>query len=100
MQKRVKKKRRSTVLVYAIVVLFISIIAYTFSAIYLKQYNNELSVSIQQREVQIKSLQDETEALQVEIDKLATKTKVADAIEDENMEHNKDNIVYINGNSD
>lgn len=95
-----KRKRRPTILVYAIAILFVSLAAYTFSAIYLKQYNTDLSVNIQQNEAKIKSLSTEMEALQVEIDKLATKSKVADAIKNEEMEVNKDNIVYINGNSD
>ncbi len=97
---KIKRKRRPTILVYALALLFVSLTAYTFSAIFLKQYNTDLSVNIQQNEAKIKSLSTEMEALQVEIDKLATKSKVADAIKNEEMEVNKDNIVYINGNSD
>ncbi len=94
------RKRKPTILVYAIALLTISLTAYTFCAIYLKQYNNDLAVTIQEKESEIKSLSTQKEALQVEIDKLATKTKVVDAIDSEDMSVNKDNIVYINGNEE
>lgn len=93
-------RRKPTILVYAIALLLVSLTAYTFTAIYLKQYNNDLSVTIQQTEVKIKTISTEKEALQVEIDKLATKTKVVDAIGTEDMNVNKDNIVYINGSDE
>lgn len=90
-----KRKRRPTILVYALVVFVFSMIAFTFTSIYLKQYNTDITVEIQSKELIIKSEQAVNEALQVEIDKLTTRTKVADVIADENMEHNKDNIIYV-----
>ena len=60
-------------------------IAFTFTSIYLKQYNTDITVEIQSKELIIKSEQAVNEALQVEIDKLTTRTKVADVIADENM---------------
>lgn len=95
-----RTRRKPTILVYAIALLLFSLTAYTFTAIYLKQYNNDLSVTIQETDIKIKTLNNEKEALQVEIDKLATKTKVVDAIDAEDMDVNKDNIVYINGHED
>lgn len=100
MKRTRNKKRRPTILVYAIALLFVSLTAYTFTAIYLKQYNNDLSVTIQQNQSKIETLSKEKEALQVEIDKLATKTKVVDVVESEDMNVNKDNIVYINGSDE
>lgn len=97
---RKTRKRKPTILVYAIAVLLITTVLYTLASIYLKQYNTQLSVQIQQTERSIDTLTNEKEALQVEIDKLATKAKVVDSIDSEEMTHNKENIVYINGNED
>lgn len=94
------RKRKPTLLMYAIAFFVLCSTMYMITAIYLKQYNNQLSVQIQQTERSINTLSHEKEALQVEIDKLATKAKVVDAIDSEDMSHNKDNIVYINGNED
>ncbi len=90
-----KQRRRPTILLRGIIMLVFVLIVYMFTAIYLKQYNNQLAVSIQTTERNIAVLSTQKEALKVEIDKLATKTKVVDAINGEEMSHNKENIVYI-----
>lgn len=93
--KKNKQRRRPTMLLRGIIVFVFVFAVYMFTAIYLKQYNNQLAVTIQTTESKIKSLSTEKEALKVEIDKLATKNKVVDVINGEEMSHNKDNIVYI-----
>lgn len=95
-----RTKRKATGLVYAIGIFIPLLIVFTFSSIYLKQYNTDLAVNIQVTEIQIKSENTKKEALQVEIDKLATKAKVVNSIDSEEMEHNKDNIVYIQGSDE
>ena len=98
--KNTKVKRRPTMLFRGIIFLIIISFVYLLSSIFLKQYNNELAVSIQTTERKIKSLSTEKEALKVEIDRLATKNKVVDAIDNEEMSHNKENIVYIQKNDE
>lgn len=95
-----KTKRKATLLVYAIGIFIPLLVIFTFSSIYLKQYNTDLAVNIQVTEIQIKSENTKKEALQVEIDKLVTKAKVVNSINSDEMEHNKDNIVYIKGSDE
>lgn len=91
------KRKKAKMLIFSIILCGTCLIAYTASSIYLKQYNNQLSVNIQVTEAKISSLSTEKEALQVEIDKLATKTKVVDAVDSDEMTQNNENIIYIDG---
>ena len=45
-----KQRRRPTILLRGIIMLVFVLIVYMFTAIYLKQYNNQLAVSIQTTE--------------------------------------------------
>lgn len=97
---KIRKRKTAKILLLPFAFFIVSLVAFTFTSIFLKQYNNDLAVNIQVTEIQINSLASENEALQVEIDKLATKSKVVDSIDSDEMQHNKDNIVYIKGNEE
>ncbi len=97
---RVVKRRKAKGLIFAIVLFVMSVTMYTLTSIYLKQYNNQLSINIQTTQSEIATLSNEKQALQVEIDKLSTKNKVVDAVDSDEMSQNKDNIVYIDGSND
>lgn len=98
MAKIVRKKRRPTPLAYCVLLLLVSGLLYTFSSIYLRQYNVELMTSAQKAENEIVALEKEYEGLRVELEKLASKEKVVNVATDDGMEAKRENIVYINQN--
>lgn len=92
-----KKTRKPTILMYGIIVLIISSFLYMGSSLYLKQYNNQVSFKVQSAQRQIQVLATEKEAIKVEIDKLASKSIVVDVASEDDMQINKDSVVYISG---
>lgn len=95
--KRTNKKRKPTILFFGMVLLLVSFGAYMVSSLYLKQYNNQISFQVQSAQRQIQVLSTEKEALKVDIDKLASKSIVVDLASKDDMEINRDSVVYING---
>ncbi len=67
------------------------------SALYLKQYNNQIAFKVQTAERRIKVLATEKESLKVDIDKLASKSIVVDLASQDDMKVNKDSVIYISG---
>ena len=92
-----KRKRRPTILMYGIIIMLFSGGLYMFSSLYLKQYNNQISFKVQSAQRQISVLSTEKEALKVEIDKLASKSIVVDLANEDDMQVNKDSVIYISG---
>lgn len=82
-------------LMYAIILLVFSIGVNLFSSLYLKQYNNQMAFKVQSAQKQISVLSTEKEALKVEIDDLASKAIVVDVALEDDMELNKDSVIYI-----
>ena len=82
-------------LMYAIILLVFSIGVNLFSSLYLKQYNNQMAFKVQSAQKQIRVLSTEKEALKVEIDDLASKAIVVDVALEDDMELNKDSVIYI-----
>ena len=90
-----RRKRKPTMLMYAIILLVFSIGVNLFSSLYLKQYNNQMAFKVQSAQKQIRVLSTEKEALKVEIDDLASKAIVVDVALEDDMELNKDSVIYI-----
>ena len=90
-----RRKRKPTMLMYAIILLVFSIGVNLFSSLYLKQYNNQMAFKVQSAQKQISVLSTEKEALKVEIDDLASKAIVVDVALEDDMELNKDSVIYI-----
>lgn len=97
MEMKKRRKRRPTILSYGIILMIFSFGVYMLSSLYLKQYNNQISFQVQTAERKIQVLTTEKEALKVEIDKLASKAIVVDLANEDDMEINKDDVVYISG---
>lgn len=92
-----KRRKKSKSLLYGTILLVFSAALYLFSSLYLKQYNNQIAFEVQTAQRKIQVMSTEKEALQVEIDKLASKSIVMSLAKEDDMKFNKDSIIYING---
>lgn len=90
-----RNKRKFTIVTYALILLMFSSAAYMGSSLYLKQYNNQLAVSIQNVERKIQQANVAKQSLSVEIDKMIDKASIFELAHQDGMEINNDSVVYI-----
>ncbi len=65
------------------------------SSLFLRSYNNSLSVQTQRIEEKIVALKSENEAIQTQIQTLSSRDRVTAIAEDAGMEMNQDNVVTV-----
>lgn len=100
MAKIIKKKKRLRIDRLAVVVFIFACLLSLSSSLFLRSYNNSLSMKVQQVEVQIAALEVENEALEVAIQTLITKDRVIQVAEDNGLTMNQSNVVTVANKGD
>ncbi|MEG0076740.1 hypothetical protein [Anaerorhabdus sp.] len=91
-KKKVKKLRLQN---FTVVLFLFAGLASLGSSLFLRSYNNSLSVAKQKIDVEIASYQTENEAVKVEIQTLSSRDRIESIASDAGLESNSNNIVTI-----
>lgn len=90
-----KKKRSLNLPRFTIVFCTFAACAYLISCLFLRSYNNSLSLAMQEFESKTAVLTRENDALRVDIQTLSTRDRVVGIAEDAGLALNQTNIVTI-----
>lgn len=94
--KIVKKKRKKLrVERLAVLMLVLSLLMALASSLFLRSYNNALTMAVQKTENQITAYQTENDAYRVAIQDLSNKERVLSIAEQEGLAMNQGNVVTI-----
>ena len=97
MAKIIRKKRVLRIERVAVLMLAFACVLSLASSLFLRSYNNSLSMQVQKMESQIAALEMENEAAQVAIQNLSTKDRVLSMATEEGLTMNSVNVVTIAG---
>ncbi len=89
------KKRRMRFQSFTIVFLFVSGFLYLLSSLFLRSYNNSLSLKKQTILSEIAALEIENEAIEVVIQSLSTRDRVETIANDNGLTLDQNNIITI-----
>lgn len=96
-----KTKRKSLKLLNFTITLFLfSITLYLVSSLFLRSYNNSLSTQKQEILAEIKQIEIQNDALDVEIAQLTSTERVEAIAANNGLSRNQDNVVTIGTNSE
>ena len=95
MAKIIRKKRVLRIERVAVVLFVFACGLSLASSLFLRSYNNSLSMQVQRLESQIAALETENEAAQVAIQNLSTKDRVLSMATEEGLTMNSVNVVTI-----
>ena len=96
--KIVKRKRKKLRLErFAALMLIVSLMMALASSLFLRSYNNALTMQVQATEEQITIYQTENESYRVAIQNLSNKERVLSIAEMEGLAMNQGNVVTISG---
>ncbi len=96
--KIVKRKRKKLRLErFAALMLIVSLMMALASSLFLRSYNNALTMQVQATEEQITVYQTENESYRVAIQNLSNKERVLSIAEMEGLAMNQGNVVTISG---
>ena len=97
MAKIIRKKRTLRIERVAIVLFVFACGLSLVSSLFLRSYNNSLSMQVQKMETEIAKLETANEAAQVAIQNLSTKDRVLTVATEEGLTKNSVNVVTIAG---
>ena len=97
MAKIIRKKRTLRIERVAIVLFVLACGLSLVSSLFLRSYNNSLSMQVQKMETEIAKLETANEAAQVAIQNLSTKDRVLTVATEEGLTMNSVNVVTIAG---
>ena len=95
MAKIIRKKRTLRIERVAIVLFVFACGLSLVSSLFLRSYNNSLSMQVQKMETEIAKLETANEAVQVAIQNLSTKDRVLTVATEEGLTMNSVNVVTI-----
>lgn len=97
MEKMNTKKRKKTLKLYSASILFFftSLLLYLVSSLFLRTYNNSLSLKTQSILSEIHQIQVENESINITIQNLSSRDRVVAIASDSGLELNQDNIITI-----
>ncbi len=97
MAKIVKTKKRKSLKFqnFTLFFLFVSGILYMFSSLFLRSYNNSLSLENQKIIAEIKTLEIENEAITIAIQNLSTRDRVVAIANENGLTLDQSNIITI-----
>ena len=93
--KIVKKKRKLKVERLAVVVLTFSLLLSLATSLFLRSYNNALTMEVQTIQVNIQTLKLENDAHKVTIQNLSNKDRIFDIAEQDGLSMNQSNVVTV-----
>ncbi len=93
---KVIKKRRRVRSEFIFGLLGFSIVASLASSLFLRSYNQKLTIDIQNSETKIKKISNENEVLKIEIQNLVSQERVFEVAQTNKMEINQENVISIN----
>jgi len=93
--KIVKKRKKLRIERLAVLMLTLSAILALASSLFLRSYNNALTMKVQRAENEIASLKTENDAYRVAIQDLSNKERVLSIAEMEGLAMNQGNVVTI-----
>lgn len=90
-----KRKKKKNNVRFAFTLLFFSSAAFLATCLFLKSYNNQLSIDIQRIEREIAQLETENEAMSLVIAEKTNRVNIAEVAIANNLTYNSVNIVTI-----
>lgn len=93
--KKTRKRRKLNLKNITVLVLFVAVVLSLASSLFLRSYNNSLSVNVQRIDVQIAKLVEENEEYQIQIQTLSSRDRVTSIAASGGLEMNQDNITTI-----
>lgn len=90
-----RKKRRFNLKNFTALVFMFAVLCSLASSLFLRSYNNSLSVQIQRVGVQVASIEEENASYRVQIQTLSSRDRVTSIAEDSGLEMNQDNITTV-----
>lgn len=93
--KIIRRKRKLKLSGIATVLMIISLVLSLFSSLFIRSYNNSLSIKMQSINKEIASLNVENDAIKVEIQTLANKDRVISIANEAGLSMNQNSIVTI-----
>ncbi len=94
-KKVVKKRRKLNLVRFSLTVFGISTIAFLFSTLFLRSYNNSLSTQKQSIDSQIATIETQNDAVKVEIQTLSSSDRVDEIAAGDGMSRNQNNVITI-----
>ncbi len=94
-KKVVKKRRKLNLVRFSLTVFGISSIAFLFSTLFLRSYNNSLSTQKQSIDSQIATIETQNDAVKVEIQTLSSSDRVDEIAAGDGMSRNQNNVITI-----
>ena len=91
------KRRRLRIEGLCILSFSLAIVAWMFSSIFLRAYNVQLSVAIQQTQTEIARLNQSNEILNVEIQNLSSKDRVMAIAKEAGLSVIQENVTIVRG---
>ncbi len=95
MRRVVKKKRVLRMERVSMAILVCAVLMSMLSSVFLRAYNNELAMDIQQIENEIMSIQAENEIYEVAVQNLSNKDRVMDIAEMEGLALNQSRVITV-----
>ena len=93
------KKLRINYLGLSFLFFIIVFVCYVFTSLFIKSYNNDLTIKIQQTKSEIEIKVHDNNGLRTSIQSLSTSDRVLKIAEENDLVLNQDNIISINNNN-